>query len=60
MAASRIGGGWVEAGLVRLAGPHCLGHFVVDFEDDTLGAVVAPLLLTTAKIKPHLFLRNGV
>ena len=40
MTAPGVGWGWVEAGLVELPGPHCLGHFVVDFEDDAIGAVV--------------------
>ena len=38
-------GGWVETGSVRLPGPHCPGHFVVDFEGDAFGAVAATLLL---------------
>jgi len=38
-------GGWVEVGFVRNSGPHSLGHFVVDFEDDAFGAVFAVLFL---------------
>jgi len=41
-------GGWIEAGFVLVSGPRYLGHFVVDFEDDAFGAVVAPLLLILA------------
>jgi len=40
----------VEAGLVRFAGPHCLGHFVVDFEDEAFGitiSVVFPFFLSS-------------
>ncbi len=44
----RGAGGWVEAGLVRGAGPHRLGHYVVNFEDDALGAVFAVLFLVLA------------
>lgn len=45
MAASWIRRGWVEAGFVRDSGPHCLGHFVIDFEDYAFGAVFAMLFL---------------
>src|SRR5262249_5616373 len=34
----------IEQGLIRSAGPDGFRHRVVDFEDDALGAVVAPLL----------------
>ena len=44
MAAVWIGRGRVEARLVGGASPHCLGHFVVDFENDA-GAIFAVLLL---------------
>ena len=36
-----VGGGWVEAGLVGVAGAGGFGEGVVDFEDGALGAVVA-------------------
>ena len=45
MAAPRVRRGWVEAGFVGGSCSHCLGHFVVDFEDDELGAVFAVLFL---------------
>ena len=45
MATARIGGGRVEACLVRLAGAYGLLHGVVDLEDNTLGAVVEVVLL---------------
>ena len=45
MAATAVRGGWVEAGLVGGDCPHCLGHFVVDFEDKSFGAVFAVLFL---------------
>ena len=48
MFVGRGAGGWVEAGLVRHTGPDGLGHFVVDFEDDALGAVFAVLFLVLA------------
>ena len=41
MAAPRIRRGWVEAGLVGVAGADCLLHCVIDFEDDALGTVIA-------------------
>ncbi|HCS53912.1 MAG TPA: hypothetical protein DIW81_20380, partial [Planctomycetaceae bacterium] len=34
-------GGWIELGLVGLAGADGFGHLVVDFEDGAFGAVVA-------------------
>ena len=37
--------GRVEAGFIRLACPHCLGHFVVDFKDNALSTVVAVVFL---------------
>ena len=36
-----VGGGWVEAGLVGVAGAGGFGEGVGDFEDGALGAVVA-------------------
>ena len=42
-------GGWVEAGFVLVSGPHCLGHFVVDFEDNALCAVFTVLFLVLAE-----------
>lgn len=39
MFVGRGAGEWVEVGLVESICPHRLGHFVEDFEDDTLGAV---------------------
>ena len=48
MFVGRGAGGRAEAGLVRLAGPHRLGHFVVDFEDDAFGAVFVVLFLVLA------------
>ena len=41
MRGAGIAGRRVEAGLVGLAGAHGLGHLVVDFQDDALGAVFA-------------------
>ena len=38
----------IESVLVGLAGADGLGEGVVDFEDDTFGAVVAPLLIVFA------------
>ncbi len=45
MATPRVGGGWVEAVLGGGSGPHCLGPFAADFEDDALGAVFTVLFL---------------
>ena len=45
MTTPRIRRGRFEAGLVGVAGADGLGHGVVDFEDDALGAVVAVLRL---------------
>jgi hypothetical protein len=42
---SRWAGRRVEAGFVRNPGAHGLGHFVVDFEDDALGPVLAVVFL---------------
>ena len=44
----REAGGWVEADFVRFPGSHCLGHFVVDFEDDAFGAIFAVLFFVLA------------
>ncbi len=38
---ARVGGGWVEEGLVGLAAGDRSGHGVVDLEDGVFGAVVA-------------------
>jgi len=43
MTAAWVSGGWVQVGLVGFARPHGVNHFVVDFEDDALGAVFAVL-----------------
>jgi hypothetical protein len=43
MAYPRVSGGRINEGLVRLSGPHCLGHFIVDFKNDTFGVVFAVL-----------------
>ncbi len=48
MAAARVGGGWGEAGVVKDSWPYCIGHFIVDFEDDSFGAVFAVLFLVLA------------
>ena len=43
-------GGWGEPGLVGISCPHCLGHFVIGFEDNMLGAtisVVFPFFLSS-------------
>jgi len=40
MFVGRGAGEWVEVGLVESICPHRLGHFVEDFEDDALGAVL--------------------
>ena len=53
MLIGRGAGGWVEAGLVGVAGADGVGHGVVDFEDDALGAVIAviPFLILSADAK---------
>lgn len=38
---ARVGGGWVEEGLVGLAAGYGCSHSVVDLEDGVFGAVVA-------------------
>ena len=48
MFVGRRAGGWVEAGLVGGACAHRLGHFVVDFEDDSFGAVFSVLFFVLA------------
>ena len=45
MAAARVCRMWIESRLIWLAGADGIGHGVVDFEDDALGAVVAVILL---------------
>lgn len=37
---ARVGGGWVEEGLVRLAASYGSSHGVVDLEDGVFSAVV--------------------
>jgi hypothetical protein len=37
----RVGRGWVEAGLVGLAGADGCGYDVIDFQDDPFGTAVA-------------------
>lgn len=44
----RGAGGRVEAGLVGLTTSHCLGHLVIDFEDDAFGAIFDVLFLVHA------------
>ena len=40
--------GWIKQRLIRFAGTHSFSHGVVDFENDTPGAILAVFLLVFA------------
>ena len=48
MSNAGISGGWIEAGAVGLACVASFSHGVVDFQNDTLGALLAVSLLVRA------------